>query len=94
MGAGGSVEVEVAGPARRVLDAVATVPGVGAATVLRDDSGVVIVRLEATPDQRPQDRPRPGPERPGPVAHRPRRGPAGVDLPATDAHQADKESIQ
>ncbi|HVR60397.1 MAG TPA: ABC transporter ATP-binding protein [Polyangia bacterium] len=54
MGAGGTVEIEVAGPARRVLDAVATVPGVGAATVLRDLEGVVAVRLQAAPDQRPK----------------------------------------
>ncbi|MEA2700258.1 MAG: gliding motility-associated transport system ATP-binding protein [Myxococcales bacterium] len=54
MGAGGTVEIEVAGPARRVLDAVATVPGVGAATVLRDADGTVTVSLQATPDQRPK----------------------------------------
>lgn len=54
MGSGGTVEIEVAGPARRVLDAVATVPGVGAATVLRDADGVVAVQLQATPDQRPK----------------------------------------
>ena len=54
MGSGGTVEIEVAGPARRVLDAMATVPGVGAATVLRDEGGVVSLRLQATPDQRPK----------------------------------------
>ena len=54
MGAGGTVEIEVFGPARRVLDAVATVPGVGAASVLRDVDGVVVVRLQATPDLRPK----------------------------------------
>jgi ABC-2 type transport system ATP-binding protein len=54
MGAGGTVEIEVSGPARRVLDAVATVPGVGAATVLRDLDGIVVVRLQATPELRPK----------------------------------------
>jgi ABC-2 type transport system ATP-binding protein len=54
MGAGGTVEIEVFGPARRVLDAVATVPGVGEAAVLRDIDGVVVVRLQASPDLRPK----------------------------------------
>ncbi|HET6279467.1 MAG TPA: ABC transporter ATP-binding protein [Polyangia bacterium] len=54
MGAGGTVEVEVAGTSRRAIDIAATVPGVGTATVLREADGVVILRLQAAPELRPK----------------------------------------
>ena len=82
MGAGGTVEVEIASAAgRRVVDLASTVPGVTGATVVREADGVALVRMQAPADLRPEDRARAGQRRPRPAAHRPRRGPAGVDLP-------------
>ena len=55
MGAGGSVEVEVASAAgRRVVDLAATVPGVSGVTIVREADGVVLVRMQATADLRPK----------------------------------------
>jgi ABC-2 type transport system ATP-binding protein len=55
MGAGGSVEVEVASAAgRRVVDLASTVPGVTGASVVREADGVVLVRMQASADLRPK----------------------------------------
>jgi ABC-2 type transport system ATP-binding protein len=55
MGAGGSVEVEVAAAAgRRVVDLASTVPGVSGATIVREADGVVLVRMQASADLRPK----------------------------------------
>lgn len=54
MGSGGTVEVEVVGAARRAIEIAATVPGVGAATVLREENGLVTLRLQAPADLRPK----------------------------------------
>jgi len=55
MGAGGSVEVEVASAAgRRVVDLAATVPGVSGVTIVREADGVVLVRMQAAADLRPK----------------------------------------
>jgi ABC-2 type transport system ATP-binding protein len=54
MGAGGTVEVEVAGTSRRAIEVAATVPGVGTATVLREADGLVLLRLQAAPELRPK----------------------------------------
>jgi len=55
MGAGGSVEVEVASAAgRRVVDLASTVPGVTGASIVREADGVVLVRMQAPADLRPK----------------------------------------
>jgi len=55
MGAGGTVEVEVASAAgRRVVDLAGTVPGVTDVTIVREADGVVLVRMQATADLRPK----------------------------------------
>jgi len=55
MGAGGSVEVEVASAAgRRVVDLAATVPGVSGVTIVREADVVVLVRMQAAADLRPK----------------------------------------
>jgi ABC-2 type transport system ATP-binding protein len=54
MGGGGTVEVEVLGPARRAVEVAQTVEGVGEARVLRDDDGVVALSLIAAPELRPR----------------------------------------
>jgi ABC-2 type transport system ATP-binding protein len=55
MGAGGTVEVEVASAAgRRVVDLAATVPGVTGASIVREADGVVLVRMQASADLRPK----------------------------------------
>jgi ABC-2 type transport system ATP-binding protein len=56
MGAGGTIEVEVAGAGggRRVIELCAAVPGVTGSTVLREADGVAAVRLQAAPDLRPK----------------------------------------
>jgi ABC-2 type transport system ATP-binding protein len=55
MGAGGSVEVEVAAAAgRRVVDLASTVPGVSSASIVREADGVVLVRMQAPADLRPK----------------------------------------
>jgi len=55
MGAGGSVEVEVASAAgRRVVDLASTVPGVTGASIVREADGVVLVRMQASADLRPK----------------------------------------
>jgi ABC-2 type transport system ATP-binding protein len=54
LGGGGSVEVEVAGPARRAIEAAQTVDGVGEAKVLREADGVALLELAAAPELRPR----------------------------------------
>jgi ABC-2 type transport system ATP-binding protein len=54
LGGGGTVEIEVAGPSRRAIDAARTVPGVGEATVLREEGDVALVSLAAAPELRPK----------------------------------------
>jgi ABC-2 type transport system ATP-binding protein len=54
MGGIGTVEVEVAGPSRRAIDAAHTVEGVGEATVLREADGVTVLQLAAAPELRPR----------------------------------------
>src|SRR5262249_35824630 len=54
MGAGGTVEVEVAGAGRRVVDLAATVPGVTGVSIVREADGVVLVRMQAAADLRPK----------------------------------------
>jgi ABC-2 type transport system ATP-binding protein len=54
MGAGGSVEVEVAGAGRRVADLAGSVPGVSGATIVRESDGVATVRMQAGPELRPK----------------------------------------
>ena len=54
MGAGGSVEVEVGGAGRRVVDLANSVPGVTGATVVRESEGVALVRMVAAPELRPK----------------------------------------
>jgi ABC-2 type transport system ATP-binding protein len=54
MGGGGTVEVEIAGPTRRAIDAARTVAGVGEATVLREGDGVAAISFLAAPDLRPK----------------------------------------
>jgi gliding motility-associated transport system ATP-binding protein len=55
MGAGGTVEVEIASAAgRRVVDLASTVPGVTGATVVREADGVALVRMQASADLRPK----------------------------------------
>jgi len=53
-GGGGAVEVEVKGGAQRALEAVRKVAGVGQATVVREEGGVAVLRLEGAADLRPQ----------------------------------------
>ena len=55
MGAGGTVEVEVASAAgRRVVDLAATVPGVTGVSIVREADGVALVRMQASADLRPK----------------------------------------
>jgi ABC-2 type transport system ATP-binding protein len=54
LGGGGTIEVEIAGPAQRAIDVVKTVTGVGACRVLRDADGVALVSMEGAPDLRPK----------------------------------------
>jgi ABC-2 type transport system ATP-binding protein len=54
LGGGGTIEVEVAGPAQRAIDVVKTVTGIGACKVLREADGLALISLEGTPDLRPK----------------------------------------
>jgi ABC-2 type transport system ATP-binding protein len=53
-GAAGTIELEVAGPARRAVDVARTVDGVGEATVLHEGDGVASISLAAAPELRPR----------------------------------------
>jgi ABC-2 type transport system ATP-binding protein len=79
MGAGGIVEVEIAGPARRAVDLVSAIPNVGHVTVLREADGVSAIRLQASPELRPK------------IARTLVQG--GVDLLRMDRGAAQLESI-
>ncbi|MBX5483058.1 MAG: ABC transporter ATP-binding protein [Myxococcaceae bacterium] len=54
LGAGGSIEVEVLGAAARALEAVRAIPAVQDAVVLREQDGVVALRLDAPAELRPE----------------------------------------
>jgi ABC-2 type transport system ATP-binding protein len=55
MGAGGTIEVEIASAAgRRVVDLASTVPGVTGAIVVREADGVALVRMQAPAELRPK----------------------------------------
>jgi len=54
MGGGGTIEVEVAALSSRAIEVAATVPGVGAATVLRETDGTSLVSFVGGPDLRPK----------------------------------------
>jgi gliding motility-associated transport system ATP-binding protein len=53
-GGGGIIEVEVAGPSGRALDAARTVAGIGECTVLREGDGVAVLSLLGAPELRPK----------------------------------------
>jgi ABC-2 type transport system ATP-binding protein len=54
MGAGGTVEIEVAGAARRAVELMGAVAGVGRATVLGEANGVATVSVLAAAELRPK----------------------------------------
>jgi ABC-2 type transport system ATP-binding protein len=54
LGGGGTIEVEVAGPSSRAIEAARTVPGIGECTVVREADGVALVSLQGAPDLRPK----------------------------------------
>jgi ABC-2 type transport system ATP-binding protein len=54
MGAGGTIELEVAAFPDRVLHVVRSIEGVADATILRDDGGVTALSLRAAPELRPR----------------------------------------
>jgi ABC-2 type transport system ATP-binding protein len=57
-GAGGAVEIEIVGPTRpptdKALTALRAVGGVSSATVLREEANMAVLRVDASPDLRPQ----------------------------------------
>jgi ABC-2 type transport system ATP-binding protein len=54
MGGGGTIEVEVAAPAARVMDVARSVEGLGEATILREGDGVSALTFRAPPELRPR----------------------------------------
>jgi ABC-2 type transport system ATP-binding protein len=54
MGAGGTIEVDVAAPSARVIEIARSVEGVGEATVLAEANGVATLSFRAAPDLRPR----------------------------------------
>jgi ABC-2 type transport system ATP-binding protein len=54
MGGGGTIEVEVAGPAARAVEVARSVEGVGEATVLTEVDGIAMLSFRASPDLRPR----------------------------------------
>jgi ABC-2 type transport system ATP-binding protein len=54
LGGGGTIEVEVAGPSARAIEAARTVTGIGACTVIREADGVALLSLQGAPDLRPK----------------------------------------
>jgi ABC-2 type transport system ATP-binding protein len=54
MGGGGTIELEVAGPAARALAVVQAIAGVTAATVTREGDGVAALLVRAVPELRPE----------------------------------------
>jgi ABC-2 type transport system ATP-binding protein len=53
VGGAGEIELDVVGPAARVVAAVKTVSGVRAVSVLHEENGVTSLRTQAAADQRP-----------------------------------------
>jgi ABC-2 type transport system ATP-binding protein len=53
MGAGGTIEIEVAAPAARALELSGSVWGLGEATVLSEEKGVAKISFRGTPELRP-----------------------------------------
>ncbi len=54
LGGGGTIEVEVAGPSARAIEAARTVTGIGECTVMRESDGVALLSLQGAPDLRPK----------------------------------------
>ncbi len=54
LGGGGTIEVEIAGPAQRAVEVVKTVTGIGECRVLRDAGGLSLISIEGSPDLRPK----------------------------------------
>jgi ABC-2 type transport system ATP-binding protein len=54
LGGGGTIEVEVAGPSARAIEAARTVTGIGECTVIRESDGVALLSLQGAPDLRPK----------------------------------------
>ncbi len=54
LGGGGTIEVEVAGPSARAIEAARTVAGIGEGTVLREGDGIALISLQGAPDLRPK----------------------------------------
>jgi ABC-2 type transport system ATP-binding protein len=54
LGGGGTIEVEVAGPSARAIEAARTVTGIGECSVIRETDGVALLSLQGAPDLRPK----------------------------------------
>jgi ABC-2 type transport system ATP-binding protein len=54
LGGGGTIEVEVAGPSARAIEAARTVTGIGDCTVIRESDGMALLSLQGAPDLRPK----------------------------------------
>jgi ABC-2 type transport system ATP-binding protein len=54
LGGGGTIEVEVAGPSARAIEAARTVTGIGECTIMRESDGVALLSLQGAPDLRPK----------------------------------------
>jgi ABC-2 type transport system ATP-binding protein len=54
MGGGGTIEVEAAAPAARIMDVARSVEGLGDGTILREGDGVSALVFRAPPELRPR----------------------------------------
>jgi ABC-2 type transport system ATP-binding protein len=54
LGGGGTIEVEVAGPSARAIEAARTVTGIGDCSVVRESDGTALISLQGAPDLRPK----------------------------------------
>jgi ABC-2 type transport system ATP-binding protein len=54
LGGGGTIEIEIAGPSQRAIEAARTVIGIGDCTVIRESDGVALLSLQGGPDLRPK----------------------------------------
>jgi ABC-2 type transport system ATP-binding protein len=54
LGGGGTIEVEIAGPSARAIEAARTVTGIGQCTVIRESDGVALISLQGAPELRPK----------------------------------------
>ncbi|HEX3905953.1 MAG TPA: ABC transporter ATP-binding protein [Polyangia bacterium] len=54
LGGGGTIEIEIAGPSQRAIEAARTVTGIGDCTVIRESDGVALLSLQGGPDLRPK----------------------------------------